>query len=138
MSSFLSRRGRYTYGEDVKPIKKILAERTASNGSFQVAVRCGKHSHVDGNWLAASADSNRLRCCASESYASVRRKASSARLRSSISVVKLYQRTMRPSSSRCRRDRRWNQRYTPSARRLRLSSSNGCPVLSARLQASIM
>src|SRR5437016_3694781 len=42
-----------TYGENVKPIKKILAERTGSNGSFQVAVRCGKHSHVDGNRLAA-------------------------------------------------------------------------------------
>src|ERR1700730_4709876 len=44
--------GWYTYGENVKPIKEVLAERTGSNGSFQVAVRCGKHSHVDGNRLA--------------------------------------------------------------------------------------
>src|SRR5580693_5681656 len=45
--------GWYTYRENVKPIKKVLAERTGSNGSFQVAVRCRKHSHVDGNRLAA-------------------------------------------------------------------------------------
>src|SRR5260370_30226467 len=45
--------GWYTYGENVKPIKEVLAERAASNGSFQVAVCCSKHSHVDGNRLAA-------------------------------------------------------------------------------------
>src|SRR6267378_8259306 len=45
--------GWYAYGENVKPIKKVLAERTGSNGSFQVAIRCSKHSHVDGNRLAA-------------------------------------------------------------------------------------
>src|SRR5260370_16201367 len=45
--------GWYTYGENVKPIKEILAERTRGHGSFQVAV-CGRvHSHVNGDRLAA-------------------------------------------------------------------------------------
>src|SRR5882762_9114141 len=42
-----------TYGENVKPIKKILAECTRAYSGFQVAVRCSKHAHVDRNRLAA-------------------------------------------------------------------------------------
>ena len=40
-------------GKDVEPIKKILPECTGVHSGFQVAIRCGKHSDVDGNRLAA-------------------------------------------------------------------------------------
>src|SRR5260370_33107593 len=46
--------GWYTYGENVKPIKKILAKCTRAYSGFQVAVRWGKPLHVHANPLSAS------------------------------------------------------------------------------------
>jgi hypothetical protein len=63
---------------------------------------------------------------------------SSARLRSSISVRRVYQRMIRPSASRQGRERTLNQRYTPSARRIRYSDWCRCPVSIERLHAASM
>src|SRR5260370_8993604 len=58
-----------------------------------------------------------LNLCASAKYASLLRRASSARLRSSMSVVTPYHLTMFPSSSRSGTPRSNCQRYCPSDRR---------------------
>ncbi len=78
-----------------------------------------------------------LSLCASSKSASLRRSFSSDCLRASISVSRLYQRTMRPSASRSGRPRDWNQRYSPSARRMRCSNSYGWPVWTACCQAAV-
>ena len=45
--------GWYMYGENVKPIEKILAERTRSHGSIQVAIGGSEHPHINRDLLAA-------------------------------------------------------------------------------------
>src|SRR5882724_10643447 len=69
----------------------------------------------------------RLNRCASTSLASLRRNFLSARFRSSMSVDDPYHLTMLPDSSRRGSARNKNQRYSPSKRRSRASSSPRTP-----------
>ena len=60
----------------------------------------------------------------------------SARVRSSMSVSRTYQRAMRPESSRTGTPRLSNHRYSPSKRRRRSSKWKGIPEAIALLKSS--